>query len=534
MLHTKSAKMSLSFLYYGIGQTMWIRLIYCFTFISSFLFLSAALISCTTLPKPNTAAKTNSYQVVNVNLIDVINKTVHPNTTVIVKNGVISDIYSSDKNTNSTHHLTDIRTIDGAGKYLIPGLWDNHSTLLSFSAEVDFPLYIANGITSIRSNLSCPNEKENSLYACMSQKAKWQQEITAGKLLGPSLQGWGTFPINGKSKIHPDLPNFHAGRTIENAQLAVEHYANYPHDDRPYFLKTYNWIPKEAYFALNKYAQENGFEISGHLPREVTIEEAIEAGQRSIAHARLFTYNCSNIADEFRIRGKKLPPLTLLYPKLIKSFDAELCQQKYQHMAKHEIFINPTLMTRRNDYYGVAGMFDKMQGLEYAHYLIALEWEEDIGVHGEDLSAQDIKAFKDLYQLTASTIAQAQKAGVTILAGSDSWSEYNVPGFSLHEELQAMSEAGIDNYSILQAATINGAKYFRKEKTIGSIDIGKQADLVLLSANPVTDIKNTQAVDTVFKGSQVYEKSALDKMKADVKELANSHLLAAKIVLDIM
>lgn len=500
---------------------------------SLILITSSVLVSCSTIKRPNVPSASSHYQINNVNVVDVITKSIHSNTTVEVKNGVIISVAS---HTNSLEKQSqNIEHIDGTGKYLIPGLWDNHSTVLSFSPEVDFPLYIANGVTSIRSNFSCANENEVSIYACMKDKSAWQTAIESEQLVGPNIHGWGTFAINGKNKQHPDLPKFHGANTPEKVNKVVEHYANYPENHQPHFLKTYNWIPHDSYLALTEYALENGFEIAGHLPRAVSIEEAVDAGQRSFAHARLFVYNCSKMVDRMRLLSgknsvRKYTELEL-YPLLLENFDEQSCHEKYKYMADNNVYLNPTLMTRRNDYYGVAGMFEKMQGLDYAHYIMFSEWEEDIGKHGKNISEEQITLFKDFYELTASTVVQAHKAGVNILAGSDSWSEYNVPGFSLHEELQAMNDAGIDNFGVLEAATINGAKYFGIADTLGSINIGKQAEMILLNANPIDDIKNAQKIAMVFKGNQVFKQEKIAEMKADVKDIADSHMFTAKLVL---
>jgi hypothetical protein len=390
------------------------------------IMLSLLVVSCSTIKRPEVAPDISHYQITNVNVVDVINKIIRYNSRVEVKQGRIVAVVAQSEMPYQQHN---IKTIDGKDKFLIPGLWDNHSTLLSFSTQVDYPLYIANGVTSIRSNLSCPNEDEVSVYACMKDKAKWKEAVATDELLGPNLHGWGTYPINGNGRQHPDLPDFHNGSTVEQVKKLVEHYAAYPADQRPFFIKTYNWIPEVSYLALSQYAKEKGFELAGHMPRSMQLKDVIDAGQRSIAHARLFIFDCSFKADELRAGKHRKTKLKVLYPWLIKNFDEQACQQKYQYMASKGVFLNPTLMTRRNDYYGVAGLYHKMQGLDYAHYLFTREWEEDIAKHGDNLSDDTINAFRDFYHLTAKTIVQAHKAGVKVLAGTDSWSEYNVPGF---------------------------------------------------------------------------------------------------------
>jgi len=510
-----------------------------------FIVLTVGLlfVSCTTIERPLTSKQTPYYQIINVNVIDVINETIKYNHDVVVENGIIVSIEpnAQPKATNlikgeSRDNLTgNIPTvIEGEGRFLIPGLWDNHSTLLKISPEVDFPLYIANGVTSIRSNLSCPNEDKMSLYACMKDKADWNKAIKLNNMLGPTIQGWGTFPITGTSKKHPDSPSFHSATTVIDAHKVVKHYAAYQEEQRPFFLKTYNWIKPEQFSELSFYAKQYGFELSGHMQRSIPLIDVIDSGQRSIAHARLFMFDCSTLSAELRAGKYKKTPLPELYRILINTFDEKDCDIKYKYLAKRDVFLNPTLMTRRNDYYVVANKLNEIQGLDYAHYLFMMEFEEDSEKLSKHLSIEDVNVFKDFYLLSARSIAQAQKAGVKILAGTDSWNEYVIPGFSLHEELLALHEAGVDNYGILQAATINGAKYFRIEDEVGSVDVGKQANMVLLDANPIKDIKNTQAIYTVFKGQQIYKAPKLKQLKGDVKKLSNSHLLTAKILLMLL
>lgn len=514
-----------------------------------FIGCSLFFISCSNIDRPEVSPQIDHYQITHVNVVDVVKKAINYDVNVEVKQGVIVAITHKDKmegnspfllttsleKKTSVEKTTKIKKIMGKGKYLIPGLWDNHSSLMYFAPEVDYPLYIANGVTSIRSNLSCPNEEEVSFYACMKEKSSWKKSVEDNKLVGPSLRGWGTFPVNGyKRKQHPDLPKFSGGVTVEETKKLVDHYSGYPENERPYFIKVYNWLSKESFLSLSKYANEKGFNIAGHKPRAVSIKEAVDGGQRSFAHARLFLYDCTSKVSEVRSGKHRKAKLTEFYPWLMANFDESTCQKKYQYMADNNVYLNPTLMTRRNDYYGVAGYYNKMQGLEYAHYLFAGEWEEDLAKHGENLSQEEIDIFKDFYHLTAKTVADAQKAGVKILAGSDSWSEYNVPGFSLHEEMQALSDAGIDNFSVLQAASINGAEYFNISDKTGSIDIGKQADMVLLDANPINDIKNAQQISVVFKGKQIYQQATLNELKSGVQDIANSHLFTAQLVMRML
>ncbi len=155
-------------------------------FTSVLLFLNVKLLNgCSSPNSFVNPIPTQHYQIRNVNIIDVINKKIKRNQRVEVENGVIVSIEAESKVQNKAMATS----IDGSGQFLIPGLWDNHSTLTVLAPEFELPLYIANGVTSIRSNLSCPNESETSLYACHQDKALWQQKITKNQILGPNIQG---------------------------------------------------------------------------------------------------------------------------------------------------------------------------------------------------------------------------------------------------------------------------------------------------------------------------------------------------------
>jgi imidazolonepropionase-like amidohydrolase len=114
-----------------------------------------------------------------------------------------------------------------------------------------------------------------------------------------------------------------------------------------------------------------------------------------------------------------------------------------------------------------------------------------------------------------------QKAGVSILAGTDTGNPFCFPGFSLHEELALLVISGLTPVEALRSATINPAKFFGLDQTLGTIEQGKIADLVLLNANPLLDIRNTQRIDAVVSNGRLFERKALDKLLADAEVAAN-------------
>ncbi|MDN4501720.1 amidohydrolase family protein [Alteromonadaceae bacterium BrNp21-10] len=485
-------------------------------------------VGCTSVELPTPVPAISHYQIVNVNVVDVINSKIINAQDVEVQNGIIVSMLP---HLSSGSNNAPILTIDGTEQFLIPGLWDFHGVLNQLSPYIDYPLYIAHGITSLRSILNCPNEDEVSIYPCMAEKFTWNTQVANGSLVGPRIAGSGTFPINGKSMLHPDSPSFHGGGSVADAIKIVEHYAEFQPELRPYSLKVYNNLSKDSYLALAASARDAGFDISGHKPRAVRIDEAITAGQRSFAHARLFLYECSVLKQELSEGQYWQLPLPEFYRLLLNNVDEESCQSIMQNMAANNVYLSPTLLTRRNDYLAVADKQELVQGLDYAHYMFAREWDEDIGKLKADIKTEeDVQTMLLFYQAASKSIGEAHRNGVKIMAGTDSYDIYVVPGFSIHEEMLLLHEAGLGNFDVLRAATLNTASYFGVQEKYGSIDKGKVADMVLLQENPISDIKNTTTIQTVFHGRQIYSQAAIGGLKQHAKTLANSHRVTQKLI----
>ncbi|WP_188150519.1 amidohydrolase family protein [Teredinibacter waterburyi] len=485
------------------------------TIVSSTLIFSG----CNYTKKLSPQNSKNHYIVAGVNLIDVVNQKIIPKQSIEVKQGKIVRIFQHDKKSLVANN---VHTINAKGKYLLPGLWDMHTVTSMLSPELDYPLYIANGVTSIRSIIACPNENKTSLYPCFQHKQQWNQEVLKQEMVGPIIRGSGTFPVNGEDHSHPDSPDFHATKTSEDVQKLVNYYANINEGMRPFFIKSYNWIQPEAYFEMASEAKKQGIEIGGHMPRKVGLMKAIDAGQRSFAHARLFLFDCSKYAAELREGKHWDKPLADLYRLLIDSFDEKNCAEKYRYLAEHDVYLSPTLLTRRNDYLAVAEQESDVEGLEYTHYIIRLAWSEDIAGL-TDRGRSDAPIFKEFYELAAKTIVDAHRHGVKVMVGTDANDVYVVPGFSLHEEMKALNNAGMSAFDILTAATLVPAQYFKMDKHLGSIEEGKDAEFILLHDNPVSNIAHAKNINMVFQGETIYDEKEIDELKSHVKESSGSH-----------
>ncbi|MDO3384909.1 amidohydrolase family protein [Gilvimarinus sp. SDUM040013] len=498
------------------------------------LILSLAAVTllvsaCSYYQKVPAPTPVDRYIIEQVTLIDVVNQKLLTNRFVTVDDGRIVQISAWDTHKLNPPSHPNLRRIDGRGKYLMPGLWDMHTVLTRLSPELDYPLFIAHGVTSIRSNLTCPHQDRVSLYPCFAQKQQWNQRVAQGQLIGPRIRGSGTFPVNGADHQHPDSPTWHGADSLEQAETLVDYYASLPESLRPFFIKNYNWVKPDAYFAMVNMAQNRGLEIGGHMPRKVGLEPSVLAGQRSFAHARLFMYECSSEAQALR-EGKHWDlPLAQLYQLLLDTHDPALCDQRYQLLAQHNVFLSPTLLTRRNDYLGLQGQLTSRPANKFGHYLFTLEWREEIAGLS-DTPEQDAPVFDQFYQAAAATIVRAHHEGANLMVGTDANDIFVIPGASIHEEMLELNRAGIDNFDVLTAATHTPAQYFRQTDDAGSVAVGKQADLLLLNANPVENIQHTQSIHMVLQGRLIYDETTLAALKNRARARAKSHWPTVKLL----
>jgi hypothetical protein len=149
------------------------------------------------------------------------------------------------------------------------------------------------------------------------------------------------------------------------------------------------------------------------------------------------------------------------------------------------------------------------------------QWDADRAVaKAGHASGRDVDA--ELYRLAMDTVRQAQDAGVRIVAGTDSGDTYVFPGFAIHEELAELVRAGLSPTDALRSATIDAARFSDKARDYGSIEAGMVADMILLDANPLTDIRSTQQIAGLFFNGQYLDRAALDELLAFAEDQAGS------------
>lgn len=435
----------------------------------------------------------------NITLIDAKNGT-RTNQTVSIENGVIQSIGSAKLD------MEESQIIDGEGKYLIPGLWDAH-VHLTFIPEIDhethFKLYLKNGVTSIRDTGAILSKLQPSLNFIEENPNTTPRLFYAGPL------------IDGADRVYKGMePGF------PNLSIGIDETSNIPEvvdgllKEGVTFLKSYEMLTRETYLELLKVAGQNGLRVTGHVPLSIDLEEAIEAGLGGMQHVRNMDLACAKDADnllddrqvslenEASIAGSALR--THIHSSqryyAIDNTDDERCLRIIMKLSEYGVFQTPTLTINTFDsrrFYADPKWRETYQELPEA---AENNWMQgSLKLANIDVT-ENAKKF-DAWSL--SLVNKMHQEGVKIIAGTDTPIGYLTPGYSLHKELELLSEAGLSNMDVLRSATITPAEFFGMENQMGTIEVGKLADLVILDKNPLMSISNTQSIHSVIVKGQI-------------------------------
>ena len=382
----------------------------------------------------------------NVNVVPMDSERVLRDQTVLVEQGRIRRLGSAAE----VRVPAGVTTIDGSGKYLMPGLAEMHGHMPGGDVEemVMF-LYVANGVTTVRGMLGRDGHME------------LRRKANAGEIVAPTLYLAGP-SFNGNSVSSP-----------EQAAQKVRTQKEQGWD----LLKIHPGLTVPEYDAMSMTAHEVGIRFGGHVPAEVGLEHAIYMGQETFDHLDGFIEHL-NAFDEPIDRGRLDELVTM-----VKDADA---------------WVVPTMVLwdvgiiGRGDAQAMAN-YPEMRYWPKRNIPRVVEGVEGwIGRHAR--GAQRAQANPDAADVWAGNRLEVLKAlsdgGVGILMGTDSPQLFSVPGFSLHREMQAMAEAGMSPYEILVSGTRAVGEYFRRSDTFGTVAVGRRADLILLNSNPLDDVGN--------------------------------------------
>ena len=461
----------------------------------------------------------------NISIINVEEGTVDRNQNVLVRGNEITDISGSIL-TDKEHLVKSAKVIDGRGKFLIPAFWDMHVHLTARSPHIAYPKFVSYGITHVRDMRGAYNNRD-PFAGVQNKLMSWNKEVEDHVRIGPRLHGFTSFAIEGPHTMFKNAPAFFNCATPEQAIQLVRYFVR----EKVTLIKVYDNIPRDAFLALLREAKKSGLDVAGHKPLRVSTIEAADAGMKSMEHARFFIWDAYADAEEVRRnKNPKSMDNTTLRKKMVEEQDTLLLREMFNAFKRNNTWYCPTHLTRRSDAFADDQQFRKRYD-SINPLLRFLAFEDLDGTIQEDNTALGRQVYKDFYSKGLEISGKASKVGIKLLAGSDT---PELPGSSLHEELQELSKGGLSNAEVLRAATLYPAQYYKLDSLYGSIKKGRRADFVLLSANPLSSVENTKAVVGVIFDGNYIDEAAIKSLKRTIEKREVSWLLSAKLVWDMI
>lgn len=391
--------------------------------------------------------------IVDVTVVDVVTAALHPHQTVIISGDRIASIGGKAP--------VNARMVSGRGKFLIPGLWDMHVHL--WYAQNQLPTFIAFGVTGVK-----------DMGSDFKRTSAWRDAIERGTAVGPHILTSGP-PVDGRPSDDEKLPVIIA-QNPQEARAAFDKLWEMDVD----FVKVLSGLSRESYLALAEQARHWDLRLEGHIPTAVSAWDAIEARQRTLEH--LFGVMKS------------------------VSTDAEAIDF-FEQCAARGVAISPTLVLWQRMAHKDDLRFETDPRLKYVPESIRKSWPE----LKDDEDGPSIRTQIDrIYRL----VSLATRTKVMVLAGTDTGDPYTIPGATLHDELEQLVAAGVSPHQALKAATIGPARFLEWDEQMGTIEKGKVADLVMLDASPLDDIRNTRRISAVFARGRYFSRKDLDVLLA--------------------
>jgi len=429
----------------------------------------------------------------DVTVIDGTGAAAQPGMTVVVENGHISAIGTRD----SVQYPRTARVMDAGGQYLIPGLWDMHVHLRDL--EGTLPLFIVNGVTTVR-----------DMGSVLEETVALRESVVAGTLTGPRIltsgmavesSSWLAQYLDLMRKRGADQNEVEAfartriavGDTVE-AEAAIDSLLAGGAD----FIKIRHAESPEVFAALTSAARAAGTHVAGHYVWIMGLDEVARLGQRSIEHNVLPGFNGRSPEEKTAI------------------FDA---------MKREGTHLVPTLVTNRAETSPVDSVRELAQDSEgaidsrnrYVSRGIRRSWIEAVEVNAQDAERPPPEVIRQMMAESNEFILEARRAGVPLLAGTDVPTAGTFFGFSLHDELAFLVETyGMTPMEALRCATAMPAAFMGQDIDVGTIEVGKRADLVLLDADPLDDIHNTRRIDAVIAGGRLFNRTEREAILASI------------------
>ena len=470
------------------------------------LFMLGLLVSCThEIP-------TASLVIEGVSVIDVSDGSVTENTTLVLDGDRIRAVGRA----GSFRVPDGTLVVDGTGKYAIPGLWDIHvHALWPFWYDSFLKLFVAHGITGFRET-----------WGALELAEQLREQRASGERLVPRFVVAGNL-VDGADPIWPGsvvAATPEAGRNVVDSLIAAG----------AEFIKVYSLLAPETFQAIADQAKRAGIPFAGHVPASVRAADAAEAGQTTIEHLTGVAEGCASAEGELisgfmawraaraagdssvsrleRRRGER--------QLILSTQEDESCDELMEVFFSNQTRQVPTLVTLRGYTFMNDAEFTNDPRLKYLPPSVTDFWDPEQNDFVTERTEDDWRMDREMLALYFELTGRAKGAGVPILAGSDTPNPYAFPGSGLHDELELLVEAGLTPLEALQAATLNVAAFLEATESLGTIDAGKLADIVLLGGNPLEDIGNVRKIHAVVLNGKLLTRDDLDALLMEVEALA--------------
>jgi hypothetical protein len=478
-----------------------------------------------------TLPNTGELVLTNVTIVDTHTGKLTPNATIFIEDGRIIRIAHSEKTDEKIDTSSTAQRIDGHGRFVVPGYWDMHAHPFNNPDDPGLPdnlsLMLAYGITGVRQMAGSPHALE------VRKEGKLIPPTPSPELL--ALSGDLLLPTN--------------AATPEAAVAEVQKQKKEGAD----FIKTVQ-VPPDAFFAALAEATRQGLPYEGHLSPGVPAGKASEAGMRAIEHlgagdGMLVDCSSDEIAVRQNLAGK--PPhispaqsgsgpaaifeqqvalsAPILGPiladpgyikyvqHLIDTFSETKCRVLAEIFIAHQTWQTPTLIRLRTAAFANDPSYSDNPALRYVSPAWLKLWHTTAERYSAGLLSEAQQTLHSMFALQMKITGLFDQAGVPMLAGSDcGGSVWEVFGDSLHQEFDLLAQAGLSPLKVLQMTTLNGARFYGREATAGSVEEGKDANVVLLDENPVESVQNLHKIHAVVRAGVYYSSDALAALKQKV------------------
>jgi len=467
------------------------------------------LATVTSMAAPQVSAQ-SAIAIRNVTVVDVQTGALHPLQTIVIQGTQIKAV----GDVTQLAVPKDARTIDGIGKFVIPGLWDMHVHATGPGIDRLFlPVLVANGVTGVR-----------EMFGTFDWYANARRLAARGDIVMPRLVGSGHI-LDGKPQVWQSVEVADPAQ----ARHAVDSLARGGAE----FIKVYSRLTPDEFRAAADEAKKQGLPFAGHVPTLVAVDEALSLGMASIEHLQMFTTACSSREDT--IRAALLDAVAsakgwdsagviqrMQLPMLLQSFDRERCAALARRVAASNTWMVPTVVVLHSTAYLDDPALRRDARLQYIPEFFKNGWNPANDFRFRAVTPQGWAARKRVFDEQLQILRILHDAGAKFLAGTDLSNPYLYPGFSLYDELAYFTKNGFSNLEGLQAATINPARFLHATDSLGSVAAGKLADLVVLDANPLVDIGNVARVHAVIANGVLVDAARREKILKNAVSMATS------------